>query len=83
MHHIYNSNNAVLSKLKKGLALSASEKRDLINLPHTLMICYLNGFEEAIQKLIEAKLALKAFENPLVYVSFKEVMRILRKMKYN
>lgn len=83
LHHIYNSNNAILSKLKKGLALSASEKRDLINLPHTLMICYLNGFEEAIQKLIEAKPALKAFENPLVYVSFKEVMRILRKMKYN
>ena len=83
LHHIYNSNNAILSKLKKGLALSASEKRDLINLPHTLMICYLNGFEEAIQKLIEAKPNLKAFENPLVYVSFKEVMRILRKMKYN
>jgi len=46
------------------------------------MICYLNGFEEAKQKLIDAKLLLKAHENPTVYVSFKEAMRILRKMKY-
>ena len=83
LHHIYNSNNAILSKLQKGLALSESEKRDLINLPHTLMICYLNGFEQAIEKLVAAKPNLKAFENPLVYLSFKEVMRILRKMKYN
>jgi hypothetical protein len=47
------------------------------------MICYLNGFEEAKQKLIDAKVYLKQFENPIVYLSFKEVMRILRKMKYN
>ena len=47
------------------------------------MICYLNGFEQAIEKLVAAKPNLKAFENPLVYLSFKEVMRILRKMKYN
>ena len=83
LHHIYNSNIAILAKLQKGLALSESEKRDLTNLPHTLMICYLNGFEQAIEKLVAAKPNLKAFENPLVYLSFKEVMRILRKMKYN
>jgi hypothetical protein len=47
------------------------------------MICYLNGFEEAKQKLIDAKPYLKAVEESLVYVSFKEVMRILRKMKYD
>ena len=47
------------------------------------MICYLNGFDEAKQKLIDAKATMKAFDNPLVYLSFKEVMRILRKMKYN
>jgi hypothetical protein len=47
------------------------------------MICYLNGFEEAKQKLIDTKTFLKTYDNPLVYLSFKEVMRILRKMKYN
>ena len=83
LHHIYNANNAILVKLLKGVVLQPSEKRDLVNVPHTLMICYLNGFEEAKQKLIDAKPYLKAFDNPLVYVSFKEVMRILRKMKYD
>lgn len=83
LHHIYNANNAILIKLKKGVVLQPSERRDLVNIPHTLMICYLNGFEEAKQKLIDSKPDFKAFDNPLVYVSFKEVMRILRKMKYD
>lgn len=83
LHHIYNSNITLLNKLQKGTFLDETEKKDLLNVPHTLMICYLNGFEEAKQKLIEAKTFLKTFDNPLVYLSFKEVMRILRKMKYN
>lgn len=83
LHHIYNANNAILNKLQKGVFLQPSEKNDLVNIPHTFMICYLNGFEEAKQKLIDAKPYLKSFDNPLVYVSFKEVMRILRKMKYD
>ena len=83
LHHIYNSNITLLNKLQKGTFLHETEKKDLLNVPHTLMICYLNGFEEAKQKLIEAKTFLKTFDNPLVYLSLKEVMRILRKMKYN
>ena len=83
LHHIYNSNITLLNKLQKGTFLHETEKKDLLNVPHTLMICYLNGFEEAKQKLIDAKTFLKTFDNPLVYLSFKEVMRILRKMKYN
>ena len=47
------------------------------------MICYLNGFDEAKQELIDAKPFLKSLKNPIIYVSFKEVMRILRKMKYD
>jgi hypothetical protein len=70
-------------KLQKGIQLQPNEKIDLVNVPHTLMICYLNGFNEAKQKLIDAKIYLKNFENPIVYLSFKEVMRILRKMKYS
>ncbi|WP_291118589.1 ATP-binding protein [Flavobacterium sp. UBA6135] len=83
MFHIYNSNLSLLQKLQKGIALSENEKRDLLNLPSTLMICYLNGFEEAKQKLIDAKPLLKTIENPMVYVNFKETMRILRKVKYD
>jgi hypothetical protein len=57
-----------------------SEHKDLENVPSTLMICYLNGFDDA-KKLVEAKPLLKSF--PQIYLSFKEAMRILRKMKYN
>jgi hypothetical protein len=46
LYHIYNSNLAVLAKLKKGLTLTASEQKDLENVS-TFMICYLNGFDDA------------------------------------
>jgi len=81
LFHIYNSNLALIDKLQKGFSLSAREQKDLQNLPSTFMICYLNGFEDAKQKLIDAKSILKPF--PLVYLSFKEALRILRKMKYD
>ncbi|WP_396172360.1 ATP-binding protein [Flavobacterium sp.] len=83
MFHIYNSNLSLLHKLQKNISLSDRELKDVINLPSTLMICYLNGFEQAKQKLIDAKPFLKAIENSLVYVNFKEALRILRKMKYD
>lgn len=83
LHHIYNSNLALINKLKKGITLTEREEKDLENLSSTLMICYLNGFEEAKQKLIEAKPFLKAQKKANIYLSFKEAMRILRKMKYN
>jgi len=81
LHHIYNMNKSLIEKMSKGLALSETEEKDLINLPHTFMICYLNGFENAKQRLIDAKPLLKPY--PKVYISFKEVLRVLRKMKYN
>lgn len=81
LYHIYNSNMALLQKLQKGFTLSQREMVDLENLPSTFMICYLNGFDEAKQKLIDSKLLLKPFSQ--VYLSFKEALRILRKMKYD
>jgi len=82
MYHIYNSNIALLAKLEKGVPLSDGEQKDIRNLPSTLMICHLNGFTEAKRKLGEAKPLLKAYPDAEVYVSFKEAMRVLRKMKY-
>jgi hypothetical protein len=81
LYHIYNSNIALLNKLQKDIHLSEREHKDLENLPSTFMICYLNGFEEAKQKLIDAKPLLKPFNQ--AYLSFKEALRILRKMKYD
>ncbi|NRA92202.1 MAG: putative DNA binding domain-containing protein [Psychroserpens sp.] len=82
LHHIYNANNALLEKLKKGLAFTKHEAFDLKNLPATYLICYLNSFEEAIDKLKEAKPFLKKLgEN--YYTLYQEVARILRKVKYS
>ncbi|GEP49942.1 ATPase AAA [Flavobacterium noncentrifugens] len=81
LYHIYNSNLALIDKLHKGFELSERENRDLQNLPSTFMICYLNGFDDAKQKLADAKPLLKPF--PSVYLAFKEAMRVLRKMKYD
>jgi hypothetical protein len=81
LYQIYNSNISLLNKIQKGIALSDREYKDLENLPSTFMICYLNGFDEAKQKLIDAKPLLKQFAQ--VYLSFKEALRILRKMKYD
>jgi hypothetical protein len=81
LFHIYNANIALLNKLQKEIKLTDREHKDLENLPSTFMICYLNGFEDAKQKLIDAKPLLKPFTQ--VYLSFKEALRILRKMKYD
>ncbi|WP_291147284.1 ATP-binding protein [Flavobacterium sp. UBA7680] len=81
LFHIYNANIALLQKLQRGISLSGRELIDLENLPSTFMICYLNGFDDAKQKLIDAKLLLKPFGQ--AYLSFKEALRILRKMKYD
>jgi len=82
LHHIYNSMLAILLKLQKGLQLTEREMVDLENLPSTLMLCHLNGFDEAKQKLADAKPAIKS-ASPAAYLAFKEAMRILRKMKYD
>ena len=81
LFHVYNSNLSLVNKLEKGIKLTDNEFRDLENLPSTFMICYLNGFEVAKQKLIDSKLILKPYSD--IYLSFKEALRILRKMKYD
>ncbi|MBP0905634.1 ATP-binding protein [Mariniflexile gromovii] len=82
LHHIYNTTNALLEKLKKGLSFTKSEEMDLKNLPVTYLICYLNLFHEAIDKLEEAKPYLRAYSDELYHL-YKESMRVLRKVKYS
>jgi len=82
LHHIYNANNATLEKLKKGLLLNKIEERDLKNLPATYLICYLNLFHDAIDKLNEAKPYLRNHSEELFRL-YKESIRILRKVKYS
>lgn len=82
LHHIYNTNNTILAKLKKGLTLSAHEEKDVKNLPATYLICYFNLFHDAVDKLNEAKPYLKDYSEN-VYKSYKETLRILRKVRYS
>ena len=83
LFHIYNATLALLQKMSKQQLLTIQEEKEVKHISDTLMICYLNGFEEAKQKLIDAKIILKQHKNPEIYISFKEAMRVLRKMKYN
>jgi len=82
LYHIYNSNNALVSKLKLGSRLTGSEEKDLLKLPAAYLICYFNEFDDAIDKLEEAKEYLKIYSKK-AYQSYKESIRILRKVKYN
>ncbi|WP_142784733.1 ATP-binding protein [Changchengzhania lutea] len=82
LHHIYNANNIIVEKLKKGLSLTKAEEIDLKNLPVTYLICYLNLFHEAIDKFHEAKPYLKNYSEEL-YILYKEAARVLRKVKYS
>lgn len=82
LHHILNANNAVLHKLEKKIGLNIPEKKDVKHLPDTYLICYLNGFEEAKDQMEAARPLMKKY-NPDIYLSLKEALRILRKVKYN
>ncbi|MDO1501984.1 ATP-binding protein [Winogradskyella maritima] len=82
LHHIYNSNNVILQRLQKHLPLRPQDQQDLINLPATYLICYLNGFDSALDKLLDLKPFVKG-QNKQFVIFYKETMRILRKVKYN
>jgi len=82
LHHIYNANNAILEKLEKELTLNENEAADIKNLAASYLICYLNGFKDALPKLEYAKPYIKKYNSSL-YISYKETIRILRKVKYS
>ncbi|WP_046743316.1 ATP-binding protein [Kordia zhangzhouensis] len=82
LHHIYNTNNTILEKLQKSIPINENEDYDLRNLPATYMICYLNGFHEAKDKLDQAGPLLKMYDKD-IYELYKATIRILRKIKYS
>ncbi|MDN3723020.1 ATP-binding protein [Aequorivita sp. SDUM287046] len=82
LFHIYNSNNSILEKVKKNIPLNPSEEKDLRSLPSTYLICYLNNFDDAKEKLQEAKELLRDYDTE-AYQLLKESLRILRKVSYN
>lgn len=82
LFHHYNSNNVLIEKLKKKLPLTKNDVKDMTNLPATYLICYFNGFESAKERLENAKSYIKSYDSSL-YESYKETLRILRKVRYS
>ncbi|WP_410879058.1 DUF5929 domain-containing protein [Myroides sp. DW712] len=82
LEHIYRNSLKVIQKLKTGERLTNKEERVLSKLCYNMMLCYLNGFDQAKDELIEVKDYLKFANDPQLFTGFKQVMRILRKLKY-
>ncbi|MFV0248881.1 MAG: ATP-binding protein [Tenacibaculum sp.] len=82
IQHIYNNNNAIVLKIEKELPLSAAEHKDVLKLPTSYLICYLNGFTLVPEQLKKAKSYLKNLDDKSTYIKYKEVLRVLRKIKY-
>jgi len=81
LFHIYNSNTVLLNKINKTIPLNEQEKIDVLNLPSSCLILKLNGFKDAKQKLNSVKWYFKKHSEEL-YQEYKEVLRVLRKIKY-
>lgn len=83
LHHIYNNNNAIITKIENNKQLSITESENVYKLPTSYLICYLNGVLDAPQQLKKIKNYIKNLEDKTAYIKYKEAMRVLRKVKYN
>jgi hypothetical protein len=82
LHHIFNSNNALIDRLQQGKPLTEALLKDLKNVPATYLICYFNGIDAALTQLRDAKPLLYKYSEEM-HALYKESMRILRKAKYS
>ena len=80
--HLLNNNNVLLKKLKTQKAFTLKEESELFNLCTIYMLCIFNNIPKAINHLEEAKNYLKN-RDPALYQTYKDCLRILRKVKYN
>ena len=71
-----------MERLKQEKPLTASQLKDLKNVPETYLLCYFNGIDAALTQLQAAKPLLYKHSEE-VYALYKESMRILRKAKYS
>lgn len=82
LDRIYRNNNALVAKVASNISLKPAEATNLKYLADTYLICYLNGFEEAKERIEMARSLLKA-KYPNLNASLKEALRVLRKVKYS
>ena len=82
LHHIMNSQKTIAERLIAKKSLTTAQDKEVEALSPTLMLCYLNGFEEAKSLLYAIQNPLRDY-NSVAYQSHKDSMRILRKIKYH
>ncbi|MBE7685461.1 ATP-binding protein [Tenacibaculum piscium] len=83
LKHIYDKNNQLLLKILQNKLLTTSEKEAIYKLPTSYLICSLHGFLEAPNQLKKAKKYFKSLKDKTTYIKYKEVMRVLRKVKHH
>ncbi|WP_339659614.1 ATP-binding protein [uncultured Polaribacter sp.] len=83
INHIYTNSNTIVAKIINDTPLSVLEYEDVSRLPTNYLICFLNGFLDAVPQLEKAKNYIKNLEDKTTYISYKEAMRVIRKVKYN
>ncbi|WP_075340512.1 ATP-binding protein [Tenacibaculum agarivorans] len=81
--HIYESSNSIINNIENNVPLSVTEHEDVYRLPNNYLICYLNGFLDAKEQLEKAKKYIKNLEDKTTYIKYKDVVRVLRKVKYH
>lgn len=83
INHIYESSNDIVSKIDKNIPLSVIEHEDVARLPNNYLISYLNGYLDAKEQLEKAKNYIRNLKDKTTYIKYKEVIRVLRKVKYH
>ncbi|ATA94116.1 ATP-binding protein [Capnocytophaga canimorsus] len=79
---VWQVSSILFDKIENEMTLSEKEKEQLKTLPFVALLCYLNGVGEAKQRMENIRPLLKTIDVE-AYISLKESLRILRKIKYN
>lgn len=81
LYHVLNASNLVLEKLKKQITSSLTLE-EIEELPTNYLVCILNHIPTAYESFLELKPYLKKLENKTAYIRYKDMVRVLRKVKY-
>jgi predicted HTH transcriptional regulator len=82
IQHIYTNCNTIVKKIAEETLLSVLEHEDVLRLPSNYLICYLHGFLDVAEQLKKAKNYIKDLEDKTTYISYKEALRVIRKVRY-
>lgn len=82
LKEIYFRNNSIIEKIRNAVELTPEEVSISFELPASYLICSLYGFELVKENLIIAKTYFKNLNDDKIYLKYKDVLRIMRKIKY-